>query len=348
MNRKCVMLLWLLAVSMAQGAQADVVEDLYAARVPVADQGAEARATAAREALSEVLVKVSGSTALLQSAAIEKALGEAQGRVQEFSYERGEEGDAPLLANFVFEGGYITDLVTRAGAPLWTANRPQVLAWVILEDAQGKRFISWDGTPKEARRLAAAFSRRGVPVQLPVFDLDDFAALGAEDAWALNEAAIRTASARYNVQDVLAGRLALPVDGTVAGEWRYFHQENRLERAVAAPDLDAFLRDGVDIVAGQMSARYAVASTAGVEGSVLISVTGVATYADYAAIVHWLENLEPVRFANVERVQGERLDLRLQAQGDATKLAAIIELNHRLQPVPDTGSGAQLNYQWQK
>lgn len=344
-----VMLLWiLLAVLSAGGALAEVVQDLYAASVAVENQGAPALTAASRQALSEVLVKVSGSPGVLKSPAIASALGDARNQVQQYSYSRGEAGEAPLWVRFEFDGGYITDLVTRSGAPLWTANRPQVLAWVVIEDEQGKRFISWDGTPRQAKQLADEFSRRGVPVQLPVFDLGDLSSLSPDDAWQLEEAAIRNASARYNVQDVLAGRLAPSVDGNAAGEWRYFYQENRIDHSVTVPDLQSFLKDGVNVVAGEMAARYAVAPSAGVEGGVLMSVSGITSYADYAAIVDWLENLEPVQHANVERVQGDRLDLRLQAQADATKMAAIIELNTRLLPVPDTGAGAQLNYQWRK
>jgi hypothetical protein len=344
-----VMLLYtLLAVVAARGALAEVVTGLYAASVPVENQSAQALAAAAREALSEVLVKVSGSTGLLKNPAITSALGEARSQVQQYSYVRGEPGGPPLLADFVFDGGYVNDLVTRAGAPLWTANRPQVLAWVVFEDEQGRRFISWDGTPAQAKQLAAEFSRRGVPLQLPVFDLGDMAALAPDVAWQLDEAAVRNASARYNVQDVLVGRLAPAVDGKAAGEWRYFFQENRVEHPVTVPDLRAFLRDGVNVVASEMSARYSVAPTAGVEGGVLVSVSGISSYADYAAVVHWLEGLEPVQHANVERVQGDRVDLRLQAQADAAKLGSIIELNNRLLPAPDNGAGAQLNYQWRK
>jgi len=343
------MLLWtLLALFAARGAVAEVVADLYSASVPVEDQSAKALNAASRQALSEVLVKVSGSTALLQSPPVVSALGEARSQVQQYAYVRGEAGEAPLWVRFEFDGGYITDLVTQAGAPLWTANRPQVLAWVVIEDEQGRRFISWDGTPQQAKQLDNAFSRRGVPLQLPVFDLGDLAALSPDDAWRLEEAAILAASARYNVQDVLVGRLAPAAEGNAAGEWRYFYQDNRIDRSVTAPDLQAFFREGVNIVAGEMASRYAVAPTAGQEGGVLMSVHGVSTYADYAAIVRWLEKLEPVRHANVERVQGDRLDLRLEAQADATKLAAIIELNNRLVRVPDTGTGAQLNYQWRK
>jgi len=77
-------------------------------------------------------------------------------------------------------------------------------------------------------------------------------------------------------------------------------------------------------------------------------VTGVTSYADYAAVVSWLESLELVERADVESVQGDRILVRLQAQAAPDQLATLIELNKQLVPIPVTGAGADLNYLWQK
>ena len=62
----------------------------------------------------------------------------------------------------------------------------------------------------------------------------------------------------------------------------------------------------------------------------------------------WLEGLELIDHANVEQIEGEQIELRLHAQADAGQLAAIIELNERLVPVPPTTANSQLSYQWRK
>lgn len=342
-----VALMWtLLALLAAANSRAEIVSDLHTAIIPVADQSSQAMAAASRQALAEVLVKVSGSNGLLRNPAIVAALADSRSHVQQYAYVRDKAPEAGFSVRFVFDGAYITDLVVKAGAPLWTANRPLVLAWVVVEDEQGRHFVNWDSTPEHAQLLADEFSRRGVPVQLPVFDLIDTAAVSPEDAWRLDAGVIQAASVRYDVQDVVAGRLANSSGGNSLGDWSYIHQENRINRSVTAPDLQAFLRTGVNIVADEMAARYAVEPSAGDEGGVRMSVTGVSTYADYAAIVNWLESLELVETAIIEQVQGDRIELRLQARADATQLASIIALNRQL--LPGSGTSAQLNYQWRK
>ena len=81
----------------------------------------------------------------------------------------------------------------------------------------------------------------------------------------------------------------------------------------------------------------------------------MSAYADYAAIVSWLESLELVEAADVERVSADHIELRLRAQADAEQLATIIELNKRLEPLPVTpivqpgmDPAPRLSYQWQQ
>jgi len=346
-KRTCVALLWSSVVLVWAGnTVAEVLPDLYTASVPVADQSAAALSTAAREAMGEVVVKASGSKDVLQNPTIAAALKNARSHVQQYAYVRGET-PAPLLSlRAEFDGSYITDLVTQSGEPLWTANRPVVLAWVVVQDEQGRHFINQESAPQEAEALVAEFSRRGVPVKIPVFDLVDTAALSISEAWTMDANILQAASARYNVQDVVAGRLAISSDGQSRGDWTYFRRGERISRSITVADLPAFLRSGVSIVAADMASRYAVAPTGGAEGGVRVSITGITNYGDYSALVSWLEKLELVEYANLEQVQGERVEFVLKAKTDAAQLAAIIELNHRLVPMPFVADGAQLSYQW--
>ena len=78
------LLLPFILVLVSNPGYAELVKDLYEAEVPVADHGKEALAVASRFALSEVLVKVSGSVEILKNPAIILALGGARSYVQQF------------------------------------------------------------------------------------------------------------------------------------------------------------------------------------------------------------------------------------------------------------------------
>ncbi|MEH6582407.1 MAG: DUF2066 domain-containing protein [Halioglobus sp.] len=336
----------LLMVASAPGF-AVVVEDLYEAEVAVKDHSAQALSAASREALSEVLVKVSGSVAVLQNPAIGTALGEARSYVQQYSYTRDEDARGDLAARFEFDRSVVSRLVTEAGAPLWTANRPAVLVWIVAQDAKGRQFVSREVAPDVMMTLEQGFSQRGVPVRFPLFDLQDTASLAIDDAWRLQAAPIFNASERYGVQDILAGRLTGLSTGEWVGDWTYFSGRNRIDRSLTVDSVDSFLLEGVSLVAEQMAGRYAVAASGATAGGIAMTVAGVNSYGDYAKIVSWLEGLELIEHANIETIRGQEIELRLVARADAGQLKTIIELNKRLTPLEQVRGTDQLSYQWQ-
>lgn len=332
----------------ATSGRAEIVRGLYSAQVPVADQSAGALTAASREALSQVLVKISGSTGVLRNPDVAASMREARKHVLQYAYVRdnGEDGGG-LEARFEFDDSWVVEMLTRAGEPLWTANRPLVLVWLVAEDAGGRYFVNHDSSPELAGQVLEAFARRGVPVQLPLFDLADSTALSTEEAWRLYGPALQAASTRYDVENFIAGRMVALSTGSATGDWSYFYEGDRIDRTVTAADAADFVERGVTIVAEDMAARYAVAPTLSDQGGLTLSFQGVQRYADYAGVVAWLEGLELIEHANVERISGDRIELRLQASAGAGQLASIIELNERLIPVPPQAPHIQLSYQWQ-
>jgi len=324
--------------SLAGAARAELVQDLYEAEVAVADQSAAELGRAARQGLSDVLVKVSGSTQVLSNPTISKALGDARNRVQQYSYDKGPGVPPQTSVKLSFDGAYVTGLVVGAGAPIWTANRPAVLVWLVVEDAAGRAFLNAAAAPALMAAVQGEFARRGVPIQLPTYDAADSAALTPEQAWNLDDPALVPASARYQLRDILVGRVSLLEGGGATGEWSFLQGDNRVQRTSTVASEELFVRDGAALVAETLAARYAVAaSSAG--GKVTLAVSGVTTYADYAALISWLEGLELVERADVASVRGDTLTLNLKAKAGAAQLASIIELNRRLIPIPAVGPG---------
>ncbi len=324
--------------SLAGAARAELVQDLYEAEVAVADQSAAELGRAARQGLSDVLVKVSGSTQVLSNPTISKALGDARNRVQQYSYDKGPGVPPQTSVKLSFDGAYVTGLVVGAGAPIWTANRPAVLVWLVVEDAAGRAFLNAAAAPALMAAVQGEFARRGVPIQLPTYDAADSAALTPEQAWNLDDPALVPASARYQLRDILVGRVSLLEGGGATGEWSFLQGDNRVQRTSTVASEELFVRDGAALVAETLAARYAVAaSSAG--GKVTLAVSGVTTYADYAALISWLEGLELVERADVASVRGDTLTLNLKAKAGAAQLASIIELNRRLIPMSAVGPG---------
>lgn len=336
-----------LAMLLLSPARADTVPDLYTAQVTVSDRSAAALEEGAKEALSIVLVKISGSAQLLRSEEVVAALARARSRVQKYAYLSGAVEEDGHAVRFEFGANYVTDLVRQSGAPLWTANRPPVLAWVVIEDATGRHLFRRDRYPELAQQLSGAFAGRGVVLQLPLFDLQDATAVRADDLWNRKKPVLLAASERYGVSDVAVARIRISDAGEVSGDWvYYFADEKRLTSSIAET-LPLFWRRGADLVADNMAARYAVVPTTTEVVALYMTISGVYEYADYAGIVSWLDSLEPIAYANLERVQGDTLTLRLGSRAQAQSLSAIIELNEQFVPVHSPEFSRDLSYRWQ-
>jgi hypothetical protein len=161
----------------------------------------------------------------------------------------------------------------------------------------------------------------------------------------MNGNAMLAASQRYDVQNILVGRAASTTRGSWLGDWSFLFDGYRVDRSASAPESRGFSRQGVALAADIMAARYAVAPSGGSEGLVMMSVTGVNDFGDYAAIVQWLEGLEVVEHANVQLIRGDRVELALVSLAAADDLARLIALNTRFEPAPGILPG-QLDYQW--
>ncbi|RLQ21681.1 DUF2066 domain-containing protein [Seongchinamella sediminis] len=341
---KSIQWLFMALTLFAGAAAAEVVRNLHSAQVPVSNQSSSALASASRDALAEVLVKVSGSEEVLQHPDIVTALAEARSHVQQYAYVRNDRDSDELSARFEFDDSYINRLLTNARLPLWTANRPRVLVWMAVEMEGARQLVSFADTPELAAQLVTAFERRGVPLQLPLFDLADATAISVDDVWEQRGPVVQSASARYRAEHLLVGRAVVLSSGQWTGDWSYFFGIHRLDRGSQTPAAAGFIRDGVALAAEEMASRYAVAPTGAADDRVRMVVSGVVSFSDYTAIVNWLESLELIEHANVESINGERVEFGLDTAADAAQLATIIELNKRLQREGDLPG--QLVYQW--
>ena len=139
---------------MATAARLVAAPALYEVEVDVGDQSAAARQAAAREGLDAVLVRISGLSALPVAAAILEARGQPELYYNRFLFVE----DRRL--KFFFAPAAVLGLIDRARLPIWPANRPAAIAWLVVGQG-GRRRIVQEGHPLAAA-LQAQARRRGI------------------------------------------------------------------------------------------------------------------------------------------------------------------------------------------
>jgi len=223
--------------------QAKEVDALFEVSVPVENQSNSKRRIATRKALVDVMIRISGQSTAVSNAIVKSNLAKASAYIQRYLYREeeivGNDGviGKQLMLDLFFDKMELRNLLSDAELPRWGANRPQVLLWIAIGD-QKQRFLigteAEDMLPllmsrqpdDEINRLSnedmvpeleieqvsidlkqiltqKAF-RRGLPVILPLMDLEDSIAIDVADVWGRFVMPIRQASSRYEHDAILA------------------------------------------------------------------------------------------------------------------------------------------------
>ncbi|OUS13269.1 hypothetical protein A9Q89_03350 [Gammaproteobacteria bacterium 53_120_T64] len=366
-------------IYLSPAASAAVVGDLYNASVDVADQELAQRQAGFSSALAEVLIKTTGSKAIVQRPSVVDALSQASQYMVKYAYVERPIAPAPLLepvltdstltdTNFIetslvepqqsgetgvalaevpayrlsvqFSKGTINGLMRTLDLPIWPANRPEILVWVVEQSASGYRFVEGPELPKD---LLASFRQRGLPVQLPLYDLGDQLALNSLGAWSLNREKLNTAVQRYGIDHWLVLRYSKVASGAIRGSWYLgarsgnFAGEGAVLNTLQADSTADFLQSSVDQVVDHLAGQLAYFADA--EASLFrVVVENIGNFAAYSQLNDFLSGLEIVNGVKVRSIAGDTITLDLATEGESRVLLRALNKEARLSLITELGA----------
>ncbi len=346
-----------------QPAYALEVESLYQAKVPVAGQTREERLEVYPAALAQVVVKLTGNRAVPELPSLSGFMARAVSLVQQFHYEELPATNPALIEEgykrqlvVSFDGEAISQALIDAEVPLWGRTRSEVVVWLAIEDRESRYLLAANTSLELESHLSEQSSRRGLPLILPLMDLEDRRDLGFADVWGDFRQNIMSASQRYGADAVLVGRLFRSRQGIWQARWS-LHQtmagtiESDYWSSNGNDQLEA-LTLGVDGAADLVSQRYAQLFSATSADSILLTVTGVKDLAGYARAMKYLESLDIVTNVEVDKVFADQVLFRLALRGDTTGLERAVSLGDTLfqsqeavMPGNDVANGRAFLYQ---
>jgi len=317
--------------------EAAVVSWLYDVEVPVASQAERQRA--ARTGLRELLVRITGLAELPANPEIQAALREPERYYGRFEFSMrsqprepvGSESPEQMVVALHYEPATVLALLRRAALPVWGADRPSVLAWVAVEEAGARRIVA-ASADELVGTIRSRARQRGLEVGLPVMDLADHAVTPAT-VWGRFWEAIESASARYNPDLILVGRVAQRADGSWVSDWETRSTgvaDHSHDRAVAAPQAVAA---GVDAVADALADRFAVG---GLLDAITVTIRGASTIAAYASVLDYLRSREYIEHMEVKAVAHDVLTLHLHSRSSVAQLEELLSMGGPLAAVPAT------------
>ncbi len=319
---------------------------LYEAEIDVQAKDDASRSVDIRRALEQVLSRLITADAL-QSDKVRPVLDNAQAFVRQYGYldrpaGAGQSGDPAQSLRIVFDETKLTAALRDRGIAVFGAQRPDVLAWIAVEDQQQQQLVSADSLPEFDAALNAAARERAVPVMLPLWDLSDQQALSFNDVWSANDERIRQASLRYGAKAVLAGRLQHRADGAWEGTWRFYRPGGVSAWNGQYPALPQAMQAGMQGAYNELATHLASARPA--TTNVDLQVSGIGSLADFVRVVDYLQSLSSVRSVDWLLIQPDAVEFRLAINGDKSTLDESLAPGLVLQPTAGIQGGSEMIY----
>jgi len=354
--------IFLLAVaSFLSAAVAAPAGDPYTAEVPVTGVGEGERDVAIARALGEVAVQVSGDP---NAATKVRSVRDPGALVSQYRYAMAPDGSR--LLRVAFDPGAVDALLRDKGlggvSPAPAASRaagplPSLLLWVGKESDGSRVLVSSETDPGVGAAAERAAAASGLPLSLPLGDLEDQERLPAQALWAGDATLIESASSRYGADAVLAGAVTRrPGEDRWRGSWTLLggdagSQTFRTDGATAA---EATGR-AVALAAGRLAAVPAAAPSevaaeipavapvappvSGPTERVRVQVRGVGSLAQHVRVMRLLQTAEGVEAAHTRALRGDVLLVDVTARGGPAQVERLVQLGF-LEPDAIAPAGA--------
>jgi len=310
---------------------AEVVPWLYEVAVPVTNQSDGERRRASSEGLAVLLTRLTGLADVPRTPEVSKALSAPDGYYNEFHFTVDDEavaaGESGLRVVFQFDPDPVLDLVRRADLPIWRASRERVLVWAVIQEGSERTIVGATSDLPLVKGLNDEARARGLPLNLPLLDLEDQLAVDPAAIWGRLSQVIDAASERYGAEVLLLGRITPSADGWQS-DWEFWVDGALVPHTAQGADLAAQGREVVDVLADELAARRVVHGREA--GRLAISVSGVESPAAYGALLGYLKSLEFVQNVGVSGIRDGRLWLVVDTPAEAPRLLETFERDGQL------------------
>ncbi len=299
------------------------VANLYQSSVPVATQGEKERLQSAPHALQQVLLKVVGDRAALDAADVSSLLLQAGTLIQQYQYQQvnklSDDVTEPERLELVltFNEASLNQKLASLDLPLWGTSRPEVLVWFAIDDGKSRTIMSNDDANKQiAKALEQVVKLRGLPILMPVMDLQDQSKVQFADLWAGFSDPIERASERYGSPVVLMASALVDANGEVNVRWQSLINGDTAQWQ-SRGDIHTAMQEGVNELADRLAKRFSqVVGNNHDVSTLLLQINNVSDYADYSRLVSYLKGLQYVSNVKVSRLATDKLDITLSLKGD--------------------------------
>ncbi len=327
-----ILLFVLLSVGLTTSSMSAEVGLLDEADIVVSSRAKSERQQALKTALSAVFVKNSGLPSAVSHPLVKAQINQPEVLLTQYGYS---EIDDELVLKANFDHKRIISTLRQAELPVWGKQRPLTLLWVSIED-NGERHILSDISDMDTRtQIELESSNKGIPVILPLMDLDDVMKINVSDVRGMFTDVVSEASKRYRA-DYFAIADMDQVGGFVRFQVSLFDKES--DSAVMQPlihhqaevlDYETATNQILSTLAEYFVSQYAFADS-GNSATTHLSLVGVQSMAQLVEIEAYLNQLSAIKSVSLHQFKADTVTYKLSLFGTADDLQKLLNINKRL------------------
>lgn len=325
--------------------QAAEVSKLDEADIVVTSRANDVKAKALAEALAAVFLKNSGTPAVLNHPLVKSQLKQPEVLLTQYGYLE-QNGELLLKANFDHQR--IINTLRQADLPVWGAQRPLTLLWLALDDGPEKVLLADSATSELRQEVALASSNKGIPLLLPVMDLDDLMGVNVTDVRGMFVEPVAKGSERYQA-DYFAIVDVEPQGSGIHFTVGLFDKTRTngvlqplLRQQGQAADYPQATEAIMGLLANYFVSQYAIAAT-GEGNEAEVTFMGLNNMTQIVALESYLRQLSAIKSIKVSRIKNDAVTYQVQLFGTQEDLKRLLNIDNRLNAI-DTQGGVDAFY----
>lgn len=352
------LLLVLLIFSPLQSVKAVVVDELYTVALPVPDQTAGVRLEAFETAFRLVLIKVSGSDEAQKNPAISSLAKNSSRYVKQFSYESRPGVDAEggaiklLYLKVNFDQQLIEQLLRQYNFPVWGRERPSTLLVINSQSGGTIQIVTGGSTLKIVALLDAAALNMGVPMLLPLMDLEDLGLVDVSDVTSRHFKAINNMATRYEPDAIVVGEIVELDSDNWQGSWEVRFADQIFKWQHKASTQEAVIDQLIARLASVLALEYALEDHQSNEQELLLKVSFMQGINQLITVQNYLGSLNVVESVRIALISNEEVTFYLKLRNSVKDLQRLIDIGNLLeqQDLPQVNAqsngGVVINYDY--
>lgn len=316
------------------------VGKLDEADIAVSSRANDVKDNALKEALAAVFLKNSGLPSVVLHPLVKAQINAPEVILTQYGYY---ESNGELMLKASFDHQRVISTLREAGLPVWGSQRPLTLLWISVDENNQQTILADDSATDIRTDLAQESNNKGIPLLLPIMDLDDVMQVSITDVRGMFTDVLAKASTRYQ-----ADYFAVANIDTQVSNLHYsikLFDKNRTNGVLVAlisqqgdaTDYQQATKSMMSILADYYISQYAIASTGG-DLTTQVRFTGLNNMTQVVNVERYLRQLSAVKSITLSQFKGDSATYTIDLFSTLDDLQRLLNIDSRLSQLDTVGS----------